>query len=328
MSTFPASASTLSENELGQFVREKYNLDNSFTCKLYRTGLNHTYFISNGINKYIIRVYCHNWRSKTQIIEELELLTILKDNNVSVSHPIKDRNKDFIQEVMAAEGKRYIVLFSFAKGDKVRFISNENCAAIGAIMAHIHNITEFHFTSRVQYTPKLLLQDAYMNFKSFFSEDLDEMIFLKSTASQIEKKLEFNRTQSGLSGMVHLDIWYDNLSINNENEITIFDFDNCGQGLFVLDVGYFCKQLFFIEQDKKVYEEKVKSFIVGYRTKRELSETEIKIIPEAGAAVFIFYLGVQAQRFDWSNIFFTENYLKMYSSRIKNWLGYYKINDK
>ncbi|MBC5842584.1 phosphotransferase [Flavobacterium sp. F-380] len=328
MSTFPASASTLSENELGLFVRDRYNLDNSFTCKLYRTGLNHTYFISNGINKYVIRVYCHNWRSKAQIIEELELLTILNDNNVSVSHPIKDRNNNFIQEVMAAEGKRYIVLFSFAKGDKVRFISNENCAAIGAIMARIHNITEFYFTSRVQYTPKLLLQDAYMNFRSFFSEDLDEMIFIKSTASQIEKKLEFNRTQSGLSGMVHLDIWYDNLSINNENEITIFDFDNCGQGLFVLDVGYFCKQLFFIEQDKKVYEEKVKSFIAGYRTKRELSETEIKIIPEAGAAVFIFYLGVQAQRFDWSNIFFTENYLKMYSSRIKNWLEYYKINDK
>ncbi|MBX9886745.1 MAG: phosphotransferase [Flavobacteriaceae bacterium] len=328
MSTFPASASTLSENELGLFVRDRYNLDNSFTCKLYRTGLNHTYFISNGINKYVIRVYCHNWRSKAQIIEELELLTILKDNNFSVSHPIKDRNKDFIQEVMAAEGKRYIVLFSFAKGDKVRFMSTENCAAIGAIMARIHNITEFHFTNRVQYTPKLLLQDAYMNFKSFFSEDLDEMIFLKSTASQIEKKLELNGTQSSVSGMVHLDIWYDNFSINNENEITIFDFDNCGEGLFVLDVGYFCKQLFFIEQDKKVYEEKVKSFIAGYRTKRELSETEIKIIPEAGAAVFIFYLGVQAQRFDWSNIFFTENYLKMYTARIKSWLEYYKMNDK
>jgi Ser/Thr protein kinase RdoA (MazF antagonist) len=328
MSIFPASASTLSENELGLFIRDKYDLDGSFVCKLYRTGVNHTYFISNTITSYVVRVYCHNWRSKAQIIEELELLTILKENNVAISYPLIDRNKNSIQEVMAPEGKRYIVLFSFAKGDKVRFISNENCAAIGAIMARIHNMTEFHFTNRVQYTPKLLVQDAYMNFKSFFSEDLDEMIFLKSTASQIEKKLEFNRTQSSLSGMVHLDIWYDNLSIDKENEITIFDFDNCGQGLFVLDIGYFCKQLFFIEQDKKVYEEKVQSFIAGYTSKRELSDTEMKIIPEAGAAVFIFYLGVQAQRFDWSNIFFTENYLKMYTARIKNWLEYYKKNDK
>jgi hypothetical protein len=47
-----------------------------------------------------------------------------------------------------AAGKPHIVLFSFAKGDKVRFISNENCAAIIAIMARIHNMTEFHFTSR------------------------------------------------------------------------------------------------------------------------------------------------------------------------------------
>jgi hypothetical protein len=61
-----------------------------------------------------------------------------------------------------------------------------------------------------------------MNFRSFFSEDLDEMIFSKSTASQIEKNFRINRTQSGLSGMVHLEDLHDNLSINKQNEITIF----------------------------------------------------------------------------------------------------------
>jgi len=48
------------------------------------------------------------------------------------------------------------------------------------------------------------------------------------------------------------------------------------------------------------------------------------LIPDAGASIFVFYLGVQAQRFDWSNIFFTENYLKMFVGRIRNWLDYYK----
>jgi len=103
-----------------------------------------------------------------------------------------------------------------------------------------------------------------------------------------------------------------------------FNFDNCGNGALILDIGYFCKQLFFIETDKKEYIRKVKSFLNGYKTERHLSQEELYLIPEAGASIFVFYLGVQAQRFDWSNIFLTENYLKMFVGRIKNWLDYYE----
>jgi len=112
--------------------------------------------------------------------------------------------------------------------------------------------------------------------------------------------------------------------VNQEDGITIFDFDNCGNGPLILDVGYFCKQLFFIEADKEEYESKVKSFLEGYLQIRNLSDNELQLIPESGAAIFIFYLGVQAKRFDWSNIFYTENYLKMFVGRIKDWIDYHE----
>ncbi len=88
------------------------------------------------------------------------------------------------------------------------------------------------------------------------------------------------------------------MAITGEKEITIFDFDFCGNGKQIIDVAYFCKQLFFIEPDKDVYELKVQNFLNGYKKERDLSEKELKLIPKAGASVFIFYLGVQAQRFD------------------------------
>jgi Ser/Thr protein kinase RdoA (MazF antagonist) len=152
------------------------------------------------------------------------------------------------------------------------------------------------------------------------------MKFLKEIGEKISKTFQESNLKDNQKGIVHLDIWYDNFSINGENEITIFDFDNCGNGLLILDLGYFCKQLFFIEQDKNQYELKVKSFIEGYKELRELSDKEISLIPETGASIFIFYLGLQAQRFDWSNIFLTENYLKMFVGRIKDWCTYYKID--
>lgn len=323
MSTFPVIASTLSQTELGKFISEKYQLKEHFDCKLFRTGVNHTYFMLGTRTKYVVRVYCYNWRTKVEIQQELELLNLLKNNDLSVSFPIPDKKGDLIQEIHAPEGLRYVVLFTFAEGEKMRFMTNETCFAIGSIMAKIHNITASKKIERVNYNSDVLMNKAYDQLNLFFSNDLSEMKYIKQITSKISKNFEESNLSENQKGIVHLDIWYDNLSVNKENEITIFDFDNCGNGLLILDVGYFCKQLFFIESDKNEYEMKVENFLNGYRTERILSEKEMKLIPEAGASIFIFYLGVQAQRFDWSNIFLTENYLKMFVGRIKNWIDYY-----
>jgi Ser/Thr protein kinase RdoA (MazF antagonist) len=324
MTTFPVTTSTLSETELGKFISEKYTLNVNFKCKLFRTGVNHTYFITDNETKFVVRVYCYEWRTKTEIEQELELLNLLKKESVSISYPIPDKNGNLIQEINAPEGIRYVVLFSFAKGEKLRCMSNKTCYSIGLQMAKIHNITENRKIERVNYNSEILINKSYNYLKTFFAEDLDEMKLVKDIGSKISKTINESNIIESQNGIVHLDIWYDNLSVNNENEITIFDFDNCGNGRLILDVGYFCKQLFFIETDKKEYEIKVNSFLKGYQEKRFLSENELKLIPEAGASIFIFYLGVQAQRFDWSNIFLSENYLKMFVGRIKNWIDYYE----
>lgn len=324
MTTFPVTASTLSEIELGNFIQEKYQLNKNFDCKLFRTGVNHTYFLSDATTKFVVRVYCHHWRTKIEIQEELELLKLLQSHNLSISFPIPDKNGDYIQEINAPEGLRYAVVFSFAEGEKMRFMTNEICSSIGLLMAKIHNITATKKIDRINYNSDVLLNQPYDYLTNYFSEDLDEMKYLKEISTKISDHFQKVNLSDNQKGIIHLDIWYDNLSVNNENEITIFDFDNCGNGWLILDIGYFCKQLFFIESDKKIYESKVESFLNGYRKERNLSDNELKLIADSGASIFIFYLGVQAQRFDWSNIFFTENYLKMFVGRIKNWIDYYK----
>lgn len=118
MTTFPVLVSTLSEKELGLFITEKYQLNENFICKLFRTGVNHTYFISDNETKFVIRVYCYKWRTNKEIEQELELLILLKNNSLTVSHPIADKNGNFIQEINAPEGIRYVVVFSYAKGEK------------------------------------------------------------------------------------------------------------------------------------------------------------------------------------------------------------------
>ncbi len=233
MTTFPVIASTLSEKDLGKFIIEKYNLNDNFECKLFRTGVNHTYFISNSNTKYVIRVYCHNWRTKSEINEELELLKLLKNNNLTISFPIGDKNNEFIQEIIAPEGIRFVVLFSFAEGEKIRFMTNDNCFTIGSLIAKIHNLTANKKINRVNYDSDTLVKKSYNHLKPFFSEDLNEMKFLVEIGDKISKTFRECNLIDNEKGIVHLDIWYDNFSINTESEITIFDFDNCGNGLLI-----------------------------------------------------------------------------------------------
>ena len=275
MSIFPVITSVLSEKNLGEFIKDKYDLSDGFHCTLFRTGVNHTYFISDKKIKYVVRVYCHGWRTKNEIQEELWLLKLLKENSVSVSFPIPDKENNLIQEINAPEGQRYIVLFSYAEGEKMRFMDNETCYEIGSLMARLHTITSNKNINRINYNSESLLNKSYELLKHYFSEDLSEMKYLKEIGLEISntfKEIELSEIQKGI---VHLDIWYDNVSVNNKEEITIFDFDNCGNGFLFLDIGYFFIQLFHIELNKEIYESKVESFLSGYRKVRAITKKKL-----------------------------------------------------
>ena len=326
MTHFPATVSTLSATALGLLVKEQYNLSSDFTCTLFRTGINHTYFLKNKDTTYVLRVYSCNWRSKQEILEEVKLLELLKRNELSVSYALKDKNSAYLQTIHAPEGKRYAVLFSFAEGGKVRFIDHKTSFAVGALMGKIHNVTIHKTVARVNYTTDTLVHKPYDFLKTYFSEDLPELKFVKAQGEQVTNTFKDIVLDDIPKGIIHLDIWYDNMSITDNREITIFDFDFCGNGYLVLDVAYFCMQLFHIETDKEAYELKVKEFLKGYQKQRALTKQELDLIPTAGKAIWLFYLGVQAQRFDWSNIFLSENYLKMYLGRLKNWTSFCEEN--
>lgn len=320
----PVMASTLEAEALGQLVAERYGYGPASTCRLFRTGINHTYLLADTHQQAVLRVYSYNWRTRAEIEAELALLTTLRAQGLSVSYPLADRTGALVQELVAPEGTRYAVLFSFAEGGKVRFLTPAACAAIGALMGQLHQLTAGQPLARTTYTSEVLLTQAYAAAQTFFADELPEMQYLRETSARLARAFAEAGPAAAPTGAVHLDLWYDNMAITPQDEITLFDFDFCGQGPAVLDVAYFCKQLFHIEADPQQYEAKVAHFLNGYTRVRELSAPERQLLPAAGAAVWLFYLGVQVQRFDWSNIFLSVNYLKMYVGRMQAWLAYHE----
>lgn len=323
---FPAINSTLSPNALGKLIQRKYGLSEKTECSIFRLAMNHLYMVHDDGDRYVFRVYTHNWRTKSEIEEELRLLLHLKEEDRQVAFPIADQSNIFIQEIEAPEGTRFGVLFSYAKGIKTAKFSHQTSFLIGRALAKVHQSTENFGLMRISYDARNLLKNPVLRTKEFFSTNIDEIEFLENLSAFLTLKMENTDRQKMRYGAVHLDVWFDNLHIDNEKEITFFDFDFCGNGYLCFDISYFLFQLFATNLNEEEYQEKADSFMKGYGTVTEISRPEKDFLPFACLAIMTYYISVQCDRFDyWTNIFLNEDHLKRMVGNLKRWMAYYRI---
>ena len=327
MPTFPVSSSILSTTHLAQFLQNQYNLSPNASCQLLKAGINHSYLIMDGSTKSVFRVYSLDWRTETEVGEEIRLLHLLQKNGLPVSYPIADANGAYIQELNAPEGKRLGVLFSFAEGEKLLTFTEDLHYKIGQIMARFHQITQNLTLGRETYTPQVLLVDSIAKLKRFLPEETPEFQFMLSAQQyMLDEFAGIDRTKIR-QGVVHLDIWFDNLNIDKEGTVTLFDFDFCGNGLQCLDMAYYILQIHSTESDLEEFDKKKESFLSGYESIMKISDEEKRLLPMLAESIYFFYIGVQCERFDnWSNTFLNEMYLKRFINlRVKRWFDFNKL---
>ncbi|MET3878582.1 phosphotransferase [Chitinophaga sp. OAE865] len=313
MNHFPVSSSHLSAPHLALFLQSQYNEADGAGCHLVKSGINDTYQVNASSGKYMFRVYSLHWRAISEISEELRLLLLLKENNIPVSWPLADKQGNFIQTLNAPEGERYGVLFTFAEGEKLLHYDEELHAKAGVIMARMHQLTRSLPLNRVTYTAKNLLEDPLVSIKKFLPADSPEMAFMTAAQAHLLQILQDADLPALPQGVVHMDIWFDNMNIRADQEITLFDFDFCGNGWQCLDVAYYILQLHSVIRDMPECQAKTNRFLEGYNSVMPLTAEEKRLLPALGVCMYFFYLGVQCDRFyNWSNSFLNESYLKRF----------------
>ena len=319
MESFPVINSTLSATHLGLSLQKAYNLSSDTACSLLKTGINDSYLVVDGEEKYVFRIYSLGWRTKKEILEEIRLLNLLRQNNIPVSVPLADIGKNYIHEFNAPEGPRFGVMFSFANGEKLLNFPAGIHHKVGEIMAEIHQLTNNLKLERVTYSSDVILVNSFERLKKFISIDTDEMVFMASAQNYLLNELRQADISQIRNGAVHLDIWFDNLSIDKDNNVTLFDFDFCGNGWLCYDIAYYLLQLHSTEKDDNECKLKTEAFLKGYESVIKITDEERRLLPALGVSLYFFYLGIQCQRFDnWSNTFLNETYLKRFINLLVN----------
>ncbi|MFB6453849.1 phosphotransferase enzyme family protein [Chitinophaga sp. Hz27] len=323
---FPTQYSTLSAAALNDHIQEKYGFQHT-SCRILLRNVSDTYVVTNANDKWIFKIYRDAHRKHDQICGEVELLELLHEGGASVSYPVRDKEGKALQAFQAAEGMRYGVLFSWAKGEVIHHLNDRHLQTLGHEMATLHNISArinlkfprqpFNVNTTI-HEPLEVLKPAFIGLE-------EEYNYLHDTGMKISAALEKIAASQTNTGYCQYDFLPKNFHFDTDGTLTFFDFDFAGKGWIANDLMSFLVLYFFEVTHKKVTIAEAKDlfakFLVAYKEVRPIQDEEIAALPMLGFGFWMFYLQFAYENFDdWSNGFFNSRYLAARTGLIKSWL--------
>jgi len=329
MNVFPTQYSVLSATTLNNYLSEAYDLDNT-ACRLLIHNVSDTYLLENGDSKYIFKIYRDAHRKLDEIKGEIDLLLTLKGRGAKVSYPLADLAGKYFHPFKAAEGIRYGVLFTYAKGKVSVELSETQLEELGKEMAVLHNITSDtpRVYNRIRFDIDTTITLPLQVIKPAFAELQEEYNYLVATAVKVAAKLQEMDYSNFSYGYCQYDFLPKNFHFDDDDNITFFDFDFAGEGYLMNDIMSFYIHYFlevtYGKMSRSDAEAAFGVFLNSYRKVRQLHEDELKAMCYLGFGFWIFYLGFQYENFDdWSNIFFGPKFLKDRVALIKKWIDWF-----
>ncbi len=314
---FPTRYSMLSADALKSTIAERYGIPLEH-CKLKLHGVSDTYILQTADEKYIFKVYRAAHRSLEELEGEVALLQILKDQDAKISWPIADTNGHFIQAYPVAEGVKHGILYTYAKGTVSQVPDDTQLEVVGREMAFNHDILStielpyprmVYDLETIAHRPMQLLKPA---FEEYYPEGYT---LLQQATENALAKLNQTDTSAFSYGYCHYDYFPKNFFFDENNKLTLFDFDFAGKGFLMNDPASLHVFYYLLRSvgrvDKTAADNSFGVFMKTYKAYRTVSEAEEAMIPVLGYLLLLFYLGYQYEHFeDWSNSFFGARYLQ------------------
>jgi Ser/Thr protein kinase RdoA (MazF antagonist) len=289
----PAEYSVVSTTALQQQLNSVYEFPSGSKVSFLHQGIHDTYLVSNGSIHLILRVYRKGWKSLANVKAELDVLLSLKQKGVDVAVPFKDRDGLYVQELLFPEGVRYAVVFMYAPGIKLKQLKEDTAELFGKKLAALHvasNEMNHEGLQRNYYLGNVF--NSTMECISSVITDPGVIESLRLLYFKMDSVFNLFDTDQLKIGVCHGDAHFENAHFKIESgKVAFYDFDFCGNGYLLYDVGSFC----YHERNS---EQNVKAFLRGYQTIIPLSSLEHKLIPFFTVLMKIFHLGARAKNAD------------------------------
>ncbi|NJR46854.1 MAG: phosphotransferase [Hyellaceae cyanobacterium CSU_1_1] len=274
MDVFPAIYSTLSPQALIEGVLTEYELGTINQCLFWHRGLSDIYLIETKRKSYILKISHHHWRSQSDIQFELEFLDFLDQHNLPIASPLKTKSEQLCVTINAVEGDRYAALFPYAPGEIPQGDLNlEQSMIMGQALGKLHE-TSLQFkneTPRQCLNLKYLLDDSLETINPYLRNHTQDRSYLLAVIEEIKQQLTCLDKTAPLWSVCWGDPHSGNVHFTTDNQITLFDFDQCGYGWRVFDLAKFLQVSLSAGINRKVRD----AFFKGYEDVQQLTDAEV-----------------------------------------------------
>jgi len=244
-------------------ILSRFDLDKSKT-KALDAFENFIYLTEKDSKKYILRISHTIRRTKHQILGELEFLVYLHDHELKVPAVFKSKANNFVEEVPATTGSFLACLFEYIDGvipvEELR--SDELIYKMGSYLGNFHTLS-------MNYNHVKADRLDYFHITTpLFDWIPKEDVLLREIAQNTLEKIRTIPNTNTNYGLLHGDFHFGNFLLR-ENEIVLFDFDDCQYSWFIHDIAM---SLFYYlpvtERNDSIIESGhhfLKQYLNGYR---------------------------------------------------------------
>ena len=272
------------QNKINEIL-SNYNLGELNNFKGIEEGIENTnYFLSINNKKFILTVYEKRVKSKDLPFFS-DLMSSLNKAGFKCPTPVTNKKNETITDY---EGKKLMIV-TFLEGKAKKNLSPFNCKSIGIEVAKMHQITKnFKFKRQNDLSVKSWrgLFDAVKDKCTKIHKDLPNLI------EENLKDVENNWPKNLPRGIIHADLFHDNIFFNQDKLSGIIDFYFSCEDFFSFDIAICFNALCFdgMKENLSFNVTKAKNFIDGYSSIRKLTDEEknsIKVLSQGAALRFL-----------------------------------------
>jgi homoserine kinase type II len=260
----------LDKRELAEIV-EDYGLVKLVSSSGIPSGsVNTNYLLETARGRHLVRL--DEVKGELEVKRELDLLLFLRKHGFPCPQPVADRKGRLYRE----SGGKCLSVYRFSDGHVVRAerLTNAQLENVGRVLADLHMIGKSYKKGIDNRFSFERVADVYGEVRgrlpSYFKRIVrtldDEVEYLQS---YLEGKLP--------KGIIHGDIFHDNILIKADKVVAILDFEAACRGKFIFDLATAVNALCFDGENYQL--KRFEALIAGYESLRALSLAEWDAFP-------------------------------------------------
>ncbi|MBX3083764.1 MAG: phosphotransferase [Anaerolineae bacterium] len=242
------------------------------SVRFFRASANFLFTMTIADQPYMLRFNHADERTSDTIRAEVDYLHFLADEGIDVPRILRSKAGSYVESISTELGTFHAVVFERMMGPQRELdeLTTDGFVTWGAALGKLHNAAQrYHGTGRSAWQDHLAWVAA--------SLPADEQS-ARRALSKLQGELNKLPVTPQNFGLIHYDFELDNV-LWNAHGLSIIDFDDCAHYWFIADVAYALRDLADDSADQvDLADVRLAAFIEGYRTARELSQSELALI--------------------------------------------------